>query len=121
MNAIFCSNCGSKHTFTYAKPKFCSSCGFNLGPELKNNNSSSAPNDDVYDEDEDEDEDSTDASFVPQLKKLELDIEQYSESNSFTIGSLFGENNSQPFQSKRRKSQFLGDFINDKPRRGEQA
>jgi ribosomal protein L37E len=120
MNATFCSNCGSKHTFTYAKPKFCSSCGFSLGPELKKSASSSAAvDDDSYDDDEDEDSDFSNASFVPRLKKLELDIEKYSESNSFTLGSIFGESNSQPVQPRRRTAQSLGDFINDKPRRGE--
>lgn len=118
MNATFCSNCGSKHTFTYAKPKFCSSCGFSLGPELKKATPSSASvNND--DDDDDEDSDFTNASSVPKLKKLDLDIEKYSESNSFTLGSIFGQGNTQPSQSRRRTSQSLGDFINDKPRSGE--
>lgn len=117
MNVTFCSNCGAKHSFTYAKPKFCSGCGFSLGPELKKTSASSAP---IVDNDfDDEDEDFSNSSFVPQLQKLEIDVEKYSNSNSFTLGSLFGEANAQPAQPRRRGSQSLEDFVNDKPRRGE--
>lgn len=120
MNATFCSNCGAKHTFTYAKPKFCSSCGSSLGPELKK---SVAPADTIvdneYDDDDNEDGEFSNSSFVPQLRKLEIDVEKYTDSNSFSLGSLFGEANTQPAQPRRRGSRSLDDFVKDKPRRGE--
>lgn len=120
MNVTFCSNCGAKHTFTYAKPKFCSSCGFNLGPELKKSVAATSSNDTDQDyEDEEDDGEFSNSSFVPKLRKLELDVETYSESPSFTLGSLFGEANTAPIQPRRRGSQSLGDFVNEKPRRGE--
>lgn len=123
MNATFCSNCGAKHTYTYAKPKFCSSCGTNLGPELKKTIATSKPSvDEEYDDTEDDDDgEYSNSSHVPQLRKLDIEIEKYSDSSSFTLGSIFGQADSQPAQPRRRTSQSLGDFVNDKPRRGEQA
>lgn len=120
MNATFCSNCGSKHAFTYAKPKFCSSCGFSLGAELKKPTvDNSAEYDDLEDEDDDDDGDFSNATRVPKIRKLEIEIEKYEDSTSFTLGSLFGESNAGQSQSRRRRSQSLGDFVNEKPRRGE--
>lgn len=117
MNAIFCSSCGSKHTFTYAKPKFCSSCGASMGAMLKQTQASRpAPVDDDFD---DEDEDSSNYDHVPQIRKLDIEVEKYSESPSFTLGSLFGDNTAQPQTPRRRSSQSLDSFVNTKPRRGE--
>jgi len=121
MNTIFCSQCGAKHTYTYAKPKFCSGCGTSLGPELKKTIATSKPsvNDEYDDVEDDEDSEYSNSSYVPQLRKLDIEIEKYSESNSFTLGSIFGQTDSHPTQPRRRTSQSLGDFVNDKPRRGE--
>ena len=122
MNATFCSNCGAKHTYTYAKPKFCSSCGFNLGPELKTAVAKSKPNiEDEYEDEDDEDGEFSNSSHVPTIRKLEVEVEKYAESTSFTLGSIFGQVDQLPAQPRRRTSQSLGDFVNDKPRRGEQA
>jgi hypothetical protein len=119
MNATFCSNCGSKHPYTYAKPKFCSSCGTSLGAELKTA-ATKASVDDEYDDDfEDEDGESTNSNHVPRISKLQFDLEDYSEYQSFSLGSIFGDNSPPTNQSKRRKSQNLDDFVNEKPRRGE--
>ncbi len=74
--------------------------------------------DDDYEDDE-IDEDSTNISHVPRLRRIEVDVEAYSEASSFTLGSLFGEN-AQPSNTRRKRSQNLDDFISDKPRRGEQ-
>ena len=71
------------------------------------------------DYDDNDDEDSTNSSFVPNIRRLQVDIENYNESTSFTLGSLFGEN-STPSQSRRNRSKNLDDFISEKPRRGEQ-
>lgn len=120
MNATFCPNCGAKHTFTYAKPKFCSSCGSSLGPELKKSQAAVSQvdqNDD--DEDFDDDGESSDINYVPKIRKFEIDVEKYSDSNSFSLGSLFGEDTAPSTKGRRNTSRSLEDFVNDKPRRGE--
>lgn len=41
MRSIYCSNCGSKITYTVSQPNFCSSCGTSIGSiiqESKENN-----------------------------------------------------------------------------------
>ncbi len=35
MNKLFCTDCGVKHEWTTAKPKFCSSCGLSFVPGMK--------------------------------------------------------------------------------------
>lgn len=119
MSAIYCSNCGIKHEYSYAKPKFCSSCGNPMGAQpLKPTVAQRAAPDEDY-EDDDGDEDSSNSSYVPQLRRLQVDVEPYSEGASFTLGSLFGEN-SPPSQPRRNRAKNLDDFISEKPRRGEQ-
>jgi ribosomal protein L37E len=117
MSAIYCSNCGVKHSYTYAKPKFCSSCGSPLGAEVKK----AAPQKQEYveeDDYDDEDGDSSNQMHVPNLRKIEVDVEQYQENSSFTLGSLFGDN-SQNASKRRRRTQNIDDFISEKPRKGE--
>jgi hypothetical protein len=55
---------------------------------------------------------------VPNLRKIEVDVEQYQENSSFTLGSLFGDN-SQNASKRRRRTQNIDDFISEKPRKGE--
>jgi hypothetical protein len=117
MNVTFCPNCGSKHPYTYAKPKFCSSCGFNLGPELKSSKApvAAAARDSFEDDD---DVDFSDADYVPQIRKIDVDVEEYAECPSFTLGSLFGDN-SRVAKARRRQSTSISDFVNQKSNRGE--
>ena len=121
MSAIYCSTCGVKHEYSYAKPKFCSSCGNPMGAQPPKTNVAKRPpaDEDYEEEDEDGDEDSSNFSYVPQIRRLQVDVEPYSEGTSFTLGSLFGEN-AAPSQPRRNRAKNLDDFISEKPRRGEQ-
>jgi hypothetical protein len=90
MSHLFCSNCGVKIEYNFAKPNFCSKCGTNFGgsqqsqaavEEAPRQSRSSVVSDDE-----------TDAEFVPQLRGLEVEIEK---TKTVTIGSLVGQNTPQ--------------------------
>lgn len=119
MNAVFCSNCGAKHQYSFAKPNFCSKCGSTMGASIASESkvkearvqSRAKPEDYEYD-----DEEYSDVDYAPNLRKIDVDVEQFSDNSSFTLGSLFGDTSS-PSQP-RRKSFELDDFVSQKPRRG---
>lgn len=120
MNATFCSDCGAKHTYTYSKPKFCSGCGSSLGPVAAKTlpaTKSRASTDD-YDDD-DEDSDFSNSSYVPDIRRIEVEIEKPSEAHFTTLGTIFGQANSAPTQSRRGQIHSIDSFVNDKPRRGQ--
>jgi len=90
MLSTYCQHCGSKNEYSSVKPKFCSSCGqmlagdFNQAraavpaqqdPDPVSNQSMSI-----------DDPDGTDVYRVPNLRKLEYDIEV--SSSNFTLGSV---------------------------------
>ena len=56
-------------------------------------------------------QDETDADSVPSLAKIEVEYDT-SDHNSFTLGSLVGENN--PPQSQKRGSRSINEFIDEK-------
>lgn len=113
MNHIFCSSCGNKIQYSLAKPNFCTKCGSGLGaiavakvsPNIK------ASIEESYDEDLEEDE--TGIDFVPNIRKLALEIEPEAGNHSFTFGSLFGDS-TKAYTGGRRKS--IDDFIDEKKR-----
>ena len=94
----YCSECGAKHEYKFSPPKFCSNCGAPMGTAQKEskplnkkiiaNEKSKAINDEE-----------TDAEFVPQISKLEYEIEDFGASVQQTIGSLGGKQS-----PKRRES-----------------
>lgn len=119
MNVIFCSSCGKKHEYTYAVANFCSGCGTSLRgnrfPSSPVVGSAQKPADE---EDEIDENDNTSVSSVPQIRKLDLEIEKFEGHNSFTLGSLFNSPQ-EPSAISRRRNTSLGDFINTKKNRGE--
>jgi len=125
MNTSFCPNCGMKHTFNFAKPNFCSGCGQTLGatskiaaPQAKPAKASySDPIEEDEDYDDYDDNENTSVDRVPQINKIQIEVETDSAS-SFTFGSLFADNTPPSSSTRRRDSQSIGDFINDKPRSG---
>ena len=110
MNHVFCTECGNKIEYSYSKPKFCSGCGSKFGgASLVDKKSNKIPkNEESLAEDE------TSIDEVPDIKRLEVDLEQYND-NVFTFGSLAGDN-SQQAASRRRGSSNLEDFIDAKRR-----
>ena len=115
MSAIYCSSCGVKHTYSYAKPKFCSSCGSPMSAEIKKPQPQRQIEEEEY---EDDDPDSSNSSYVPQINKIQVDVENYSENSSFTLGSLFGQKTEAA--KRRRRSRSVDDFISERPRSGEE-
>ena len=95
----YCSECGAKHEYKFSPPKFCSNCGAPMGVATMNEskplsrNVSSAKKFKAIGDDE------TDAEFVPDISKLEYDIEDYTAGVQQTIGSLGGKS-----LPKKRKS-----------------
>lgn len=118
MNSMFCPNCGIKHSYNYSKPKFCSGCGSSLGPSLAKPANSKTRASEYEDEDgEDLDPENSDAEYVPSIRKLQVEVENYSESNSFSLGSLFGQSNNEPRTTRRRQASSVDDFVSSKTRR----
>lgn len=87
----YCSECGSKHEYKFSPPKFCSNCGSPMGvanlnesKPLDRNISSTRKSKAISD-------DETDAEEVPDISKLEYEIEDFGASVQQTIGSLGGK------------------------------
>jgi ribosomal protein L37E len=112
MNHIFCSSCGNKIQYSLAKPNFCTKCGIGLSSisVAKNTAPSKARIQEEYD---DLEEDETGVDFVPDIKRLAVDIESDGGNHSFTFGSLFGDS-TKGYNGGRRKS--IDDFIDEKKR-----
>ena len=94
----YCSECGAKHEYKFSPPKFCSNCGAPMGvaqnesKPLNRNVTASKKSKAISDEE-------TDAEFVPNISKLEYEIEDFGASMQQTIGSLGGK-----ISPKRRES-----------------
>jgi len=115
---MFCTECGHKMGYSLAKPNFCSKCGAGTGSVAKS--SLSKPKKSLlgrrsqsdFIEEESLAEDETSIDYVPDISRLDCDIEQYDE-NIFTLGSLAGKEDRKP-RVRNRGSKNLEDFINDK-------
>lgn len=94
MSHMFCSDCGVKIEYNFAKPNFCSKCGANFGSVGQSNARVAEPARKKVSAVSD---DETDAEFVPDIRGL--DVEIYNN-KSFTIGSLAGQNTPPDFKGK---------------------
>ena len=112
MNHIFCSSCGNKIQYNLAKPNFCTKCGNSLGSIAVAKKTSPSKNMEEDFDYDDLDEDETSVAHVPNIRKLEVDIESDSGNHSFNFGSLFGQNAENSFKPRRRRS--VDDFIDEK-------
>lgn len=124
MSVIYCSECGKKHEYNFAKPNFCSSCGSPFGAaKLKKQKPKEEEEEEDYDdEEEDEDEEDfdddgesfTNASRVPNIRKIQVEVETSAVYSTFDLGSLIGsESNPVPKGSKpqrRSRPTSLEDF-----------
>jgi len=112
MNHIFCSNCGNKIQYNLAKPNFCTKCGSALSSLAVSNQIASQNNvSNMSKIDIDLEEDETDINDLPNLRRIAVDIESFSENSSFTLGNLFGT----PTQAfKGRKNRSVDEFIDEK-------
>lgn len=70
MNSVYCTSCGAKIEYSYPKPKFCSSCGTSMSPEVSQMPSkSSAAQSQTLQEDE------TNVERVPNINQLSYDVD----------------------------------------------
>jgi hypothetical protein len=101
MLSTYCQNCGSKNEYRFTKPKFCSSCGQPLSGEVapqKKTPKKEAPKKSRASESYgDLDQDGTDIYEVPDISRLEYEIDVSSNGN-FSLGSLFPN---QPISSQQ--------------------
>jgi ribosomal protein L37E len=124
MSVIYCSECGKKHEYNFAKPNFCSSCGGSFGAAKSKKADQSDPEDEDEDDDseeydvDDDDESFTNATRVPNIRKIQVEIEASTEYNTFTLGSILGsESNPMPKGSatgRKNRSISLEDFKQNK-------
>ena len=123
MSVIYCSGCGKKHDYNFAKPNFCSTCGDPFGM-AKLKKVSQAKQDEDYEDDEDgedyfedDGESFSNANHVPNIKKFQVDIETAAQYNTFDLGSIIGtESNrtSTASSPRRNRPTSLEDFKQNK-------
>lgn len=106
MLSTYCQHCGSKNEYSSVKPKFCSSCGQMLAGdfnEARTNTKTVSKKVNTV-KSENYDEEGSDIYEVPNISKLEYDIE-VSSGSTFTLGSIMpkdGTLNSESTPKKRR-------------------
>jgi ribosomal protein L37E len=113
MNHVFCTQCGHKIEYNHSKPNFCSKCGSPTDSVSQASVPIKIRRNEISDENLKDDETSVDE--LPDISELKVDIQAEGKNNTFTFGSLFGEND-EPKQSRRR-SKDVNDFIDEKKRR----
>jgi hypothetical protein len=123
MNITYCPDCGKKHEYNFAKPNFCSGCGSPFGvAKLKKIGKTSKREEEYEDEDEDFEDDDDDsfsnATRVPNIRKIQVDIERDEEYNTFDLGSIIGGTSSAssraPSPKRRSSSVSIEDFKQNK-------
>lgn len=126
MSVIYCSECGKKLEYSFAKPNFCSGCGNPFGmAKLKKAIKQNAreEEDEEYDDEEDEDfeddgESFSNATRVPNIRNFQVDIETAAQYNTFDLGSIIGSEPNQTSKASKPKrktrSTSLEDFKQNK-------
>ena len=87
----FCSECGLKVEYKFSPPKFCSQCGSPMGIATANESKPLSRNVTASRRIEAISDDETDADHVPQLNKLEYEVDTFGSQYNQTIGSLAGK------------------------------
>lgn len=73
MNTMYCSHCGTKLSYSFEKPKFCSSCGSPTGPSTSRA-STQIP------------EDTEEEVNIPSISKLDYQVDF--DTSKVTLGSI---------------------------------
>ena len=130
MKSIFCPSCGAKSEYQFAVPNFCSKCG---KPYLENANSSvkvppalskmrnarfnqnpPEERDHDYDDDYDDaggnDDDFSNASRVPRISRISVDIDSTTDVKVFKFEDLLSGGVS---EFKRSKNRNLDDLVDE--------
>jgi hypothetical protein len=104
MLSTYCQHCGSKNEYRFEKPKFCSKCGESFSGEVSK---ASKPKARQVPEakriESDFDEEGTEIYEVPEISRLEYDIEPIDSHSSFTLGSLFKNSEVKPHSVEPKK------------------
>ena len=86
----FCFSCGDKLEYKFNPPNFCPVCGTQINASL--NTESSVKTQETRQKKVSIDKEGyTDSKDVPQLTKLEYELEDFGTSAQQTIGSIFGK------------------------------
>lgn len=96
----FCSECGTKVEYKFSPPKFCSSCGAAMGIATVNESKPVNRNVKTSRKIEAISDSETDAESVPQISKLEYELDTYGAEYNQTIGSIGGK--SAPVRRKKQ-------------------
>ena len=112
MSHLFCHNCGTKIEYAHAKPNFCASCGQQLNTSIASTTTS--PQQKTVVESVDFGEEETSSTSIPNIGKIQVEYSTEAN-NTFTIGSLAGENTPPNF-SKARGSKSVDEFLDEKGR-----
>lgn len=87
----FCSECGTKVEYNFSPPKFCSQCGAPMGVATVNESKPLNRNVKASRKIEAISDNETDAEYVPDISKLEYEIDTFGSQYNQTIGSLGGK------------------------------
>ena len=111
MLSTYCQHCGSKNEYSTVKPKFCSSCGQSLTGDFSEAKAIDKSKPTFFTrkpiQREVHDEEGTDVYEVPQISRLEYDIEVERDS-SFSLGSIMPKENHSPTKKKRGRPRKNG-------------
>ena len=99
----FCTDCGKKVEYKFSPPKFCSDCGNPFNAAYVNEDS---PISRKVKKIETVADDETDAEFVPQISRLEYEIDDFGMNAQQTMGSLAGKS------PPKRKNRTIRDIDN---------
>ena len=98
MASIFCTSCGAKHEYVGFAPNFCSKCGTQIGGAATKQQATKKPVK-QSDYEEPESEDSTNIDEVPDIDKLDVEIEIEGGFRTFNLEEL----SKQPNTAKTKK------------------
>lgn len=90
MASIFCTNCGAKHEYAGFAPNFCSKCGNQINDKLPQKEISKKliKKEIPENQNEEESEDSTNIDELPDLEKLDIEIEMEGGFRAFSLEEL---------------------------------
>ena len=97
MSVVFCTDCGHKIEYVGAKPNFCSACGFNfLGKTIAAKTTKPITTEPSVQEGE------TEYNYVPNLNKIDCDIDVSGPYKMHTLGQLLNESTEEEKTSARK-------------------
>lgn len=99
MASIFCTSCGAKHEYNGFAPNFCSKCGTQIGSATIKKQPIKKVVDNLNDSEEPESEDTTNIDEIPDIAKLDVEIEIEGGFRAFSLEEL----SKQPRTAKTKK------------------